>query len=91
MVVPNFIVVITTIDSIVFQVSTKWEKTINWLHPVSVVAPWYHIGIDFVGPISPKSLHYILTISDYFTKFVEGIPLPNKFASSVAASVYKVS
>ena len=23
------------------------------LHPVAVVAPWYHIGIYFIGPISP--------------------------------------
>ena len=41
------------------------------LHPVPIVSPWYHIGIDFVGPVSPKSHQgnaYILTISDYFTK-----------------------
>lgn len=63
------------------------------LHPVSVVSPWYHIGIDFIGPISPTSTQgnsYILTISDYFTKFVEGIPLSNKYASGVAAALYKV-
>ena len=43
------------------------------LHPIPVVSTWYHIGIDFVGPLHHKSLQgsrYILTISDYFSKFV---------------------
>ena len=42
------------------------------LHPISVKTPWYHLGIDFVGPISPSSptgKQYILTISDYCTKW----------------------
>ena len=64
------------------------------LHPVPVVSPWYHIGIDFIGPISPTSHQgnsFILTISDYFTKFVEAVPLPNKMASGVANALFKVS
>lgn len=63
------------------------------LHPVPVISPWYHIGIDFIGPITPASHHgnqYILTISDYFTKFVQAIAMPNKLASGVAAALYKV-
>ena len=23
------------------------------LHPIPVVSPWHHIGIDFIGPVSP--------------------------------------
>ena len=23
------------------------------LHPVPVVSPWYHVGIDFIGPLPP--------------------------------------
>ena len=38
------------------------------LNPVPVKAPWYMIGIDFVGPLSPEGSSYILTISDYFTQ-----------------------
>ena len=63
------------------------------LHPIPVIGPWHHIGIDFVGPISPPSHQgnkYILTISDYFTKFVEAIPMPNKYASGVANALFKV-
>jgi len=47
------------------------------LHPVPVHSPWFHVGIDFVGPISPPSASgnsYILTLSDYFTKWVEAVP-----------------
>ena len=63
------------------------------LHPVSVVSPWYHIGIDLIGPISPPSVQgnrYIFTISDYFTKFVVAIPLADKCASSIATALFKV-
>ena len=52
------------------------------------------IGIDFVGPISPPSTdgsQYILTISDYFTKWVEALPTSDKSASTVATALFRVS
>ena len=64
------------------------------LHPVPVVSPWFHLGIDLIGPITPVSKQgnkYILTISDYFTKFVDAVPLPDKEATSVAAALFKVA
>lgn len=64
------------------------------LHPISMQAPWHVIGIDFVGPLSPiaeDGSHYILTISDYFTKWVEAVPTPDKSASQVASVLFKVS
>lgn len=63
------------------------------LHPIPVKTPWYQIGIDFVGPLSPESedgSRYILTISDYFTKWVEAIPTCDKSASAVATALFKV-
>ena len=51
------------------------SKAAPELHPVMVVCPWYHIDID---------------ISDYFTKFAVAIALPDKFASTVAAALFKV-
>ena len=41
------------------------------LHPIPVKCPWYHLGIGFVGlsPPSDEGNHYILTVTDYFTKF----------------------
>ena len=63
------------------------------LHCVPVQSPWFHVGIDFVGPISPPSVSgnsYILTLSDYFTKWVEAVPLPTKEAYGVATVLLKV-
>ena len=63
------------------------------LHCVPVVSPWHHIGIDFIGPISPPShqgSQYILTMADYFTKFVEAVPMPTKHAVGVASNLLKV-
>ena len=63
------------------------------LHPIPVHSPWYHVGMDFIGPIHPISKNgnrFVLTLSDYFTKWVEAIPLPSKCASGVAKSLFKV-
>ena len=63
------------------------------LHPIPVKSPWYQIGIDFIGPISPMAddgSSYILTITDYFTKWVEAFPTADKSAASVATSLFKV-
>ena len=63
------------------------------MYSVPVVSPWHHIGIDFIGSISPASHQgnrYILTITDYFTKFVEAIPMENKYATNVALALFKV-
>ncbi len=76
------------------QTNRKINITALELHPVPVVSPWYHIGNDLIGPISPKSQQrncYILTISDYFTKFVDAIALPDKEAPSVASALFKVN
>ena len=66
------------------------------LHPVPwpVVSIWHHLGVDFVGPISYKSKEgnvYILTISDYFSKFVQAIPCKNKEASTVCKALFQVA
>ena len=56
------------------------------LHPVAVKSPWYHLGMDFVGPISPFSYvgnRYILTVSDFFTKFVWAKAMSTKEAIDV--------
>ena len=60
------------------------------LHPVPVKSPWFHLGIDFIGPYSPPSSNgnkYVLTVCDYFTKFVWAKPLPSKEAKNVAQAL----
>ena len=36
--------------------SDKLVVTSTELHPVPVHTTWYHVAIDFIGPISPVSL-----------------------------------
>ena len=51
------------------------------------------LGIDFVGPISPHATDgssYILTIIDYFTKWVEAVPTSDREVSTVSMCLFKV-
>ena len=47
------------------------------LNPITVEAPFQQWGLDFIGEINPSSLgqhKWILTATDYFTKWIEAIP-----------------
>jgi hypothetical protein len=47
------------------------------LVPVKTKAPFQQWGLDFIGEINPHSSthhRWILTATDYFTKWVEAIP-----------------
>ena len=37
------------------HVNRKLETIAPALNPVPVKAPWYHLGVDFVGPIAYQS------------------------------------
>ena len=69
-----------------------FDKVRPELHPVKVQSPWYHIGIDLIGPltVSENGNRYILTLSDYCTKWVEAVPLERKHATGVALALFKV-
>ena len=63
------------------------------LNPIPVKAPWFHVGVDLIGPLCPISKEgnrYILTLSDLFSKFVEAVPFPDKCAKSVSRILVKV-
>lgn len=49
--------------------------------------------MDIVGPLPETSCgnKYIVTLTDYFTKWAEASALPNKSAESVATFMYSVS
>ena len=63
------------------------------LHPIPVKSAWYYIGIDFGGPVTTSAMKncYILTVSDYFSKWLEAMALPGKCASGIASALFKVS
>ena len=50
------------------------------------------MGIDLIGPMhcTDNNNKYILTLSDYCTKWVEAIALPSKHATEVALPLFKV-
>ncbi|KZS17759.1 Uncharacterized protein APZ42_016190 [Daphnia magna] len=52
--------------------------------------PFEVLGLDFLGPIKPHSLqgnNYILVITDYFSKWIEVIPLTNCTALSTSKAL----
>eukprot|EP00253_Pinus_taeda_P024238 PITA_24238 len=58
--------------------SGREEKSAFPLQPVNIEQPFEQWGLDIIGeitPHSPKQHRYILTATDYFTKWVEAIPL----------------
>lgn len=65
----------------------KQKLRYNVLHPVKVTAKvWYLVDIDLIDAsrASAKGNRYLLTQTDYFSKYVEAILLPDKSALSVA-------
>lgn len=55
-------------------------------------AVWELVGIDLTGPLPKTSsgCQYILTATDYFSKWVEAYPLNTKSAAEVAEKLCKI-
>ena len=53
---------------------------------------WKMLGIDFIGPLPMTALgnSMVLTVTDLFLKWTETFVLPDKRATSVAASLVKL-
>jgi len=66
----------------------KMPKTgpVKLLQPVKVGGPFETIGVDIFGPLvlSDKGNKYIITATDYLTKWVEAIAIPSQTALDVA-------
>ena len=74
------------------RVNKKLEKPAAKLHPITVDSPWYRIGIDLVGPL-PRTASgnaYIITCTDFFTKWPEASAIPDKSALSVASFLFQL-
>jgi len=56
------------------------------LQKMTVGMPWERLGVDITGP-HPKSRNgyiYMLTVTDYFTKWADAFPIRNQEATTVA-------
>jgi hypothetical protein len=49
-------------------------------------APWDRLATDILGPlpVTPRGNIYILTVTDYFTKWIEVFPIPDQTAVTCA-------
>ena len=70
----------------------KLTKTPATLHPITVDSPWYRVGIDLIGPLPRTAAGnaYIITCSDYFTKWPEAEAIPDKSAECVSQCLFRV-
>ncbi|KAG1653542.1 Gypsy retrotransposon integrase-like protein 1 [Nymphon striatum] len=67
------------------QRSEKLKTVAPELKSIKVEGAWKMLGIDLIGPLQVTSSgnNYILTITDYWTKFVQAFPIPAKSADHV--------
>ena len=56
----------------------------------SLAQLWHQVGMNLIGPLTetPRGNKYIVTITDYFSKWAEAGPLPNKHAHGIAKFFY---
>ena len=61
------------------------------LHPIPVGAPFYQIGIDYVGPlnITSQGNKYIIVAMDYMTKWPEAKPVKEATAQETVTFIYE--
>ena len=69
-----------------WRINPKIPKQRPELHPIPVTDVWNHIGVDLVEPLpeTPRDNKYIVTATDYFSKWPEAAPLAEKTAVEVA-------
>ena len=59
----------------------KFDKPAPSLHPISVSDTWNKVGIDLIElPVSSRGNCYCITLTDYFSKWAEAMPVPTKEA-----------
>ena len=72
----------------------KLKNAVGGLHPVPVKPKLFHqLGMDLIGPLpeTPRGNKYIVTQTDYLSKWAEAAPLPSKHADGIARFIYSVS
>ena len=75
------------------QRSNPLNKQAHVLQPLTVTSQvWHTVGIDLIGPFteSANGNRYIFTGCDLFSKWPLAIGIPDKTASTIATTLYKV-
>ena len=76
------------------QRKNKLHKSVGMLHSIPVESKiFYQMGMDLIGPlpVTSRGNKYIVTLTDYFSKWAKAAPLPSKHAAGVAKFIYSVS
>ncbi len=65
------------------------EVRVGPLVPIDVECPWDLVGIDLVGPFktTPRGYKHVLTMIDYYTRWVIFVPLHESKAKDVVEAV----
>jgi hypothetical protein len=72
--------------------NTTRQKRPGFLNPVTPPdGPNQLLGVDFCGPFptSPQENRYVLCLTDYFTKYVNAIPLPVCSAAVTTEAIFR--
>lgn len=75
----------------VCQISEQSKIVSNKIRHAKIEVPWDALGLDVYGPF-PETAGgnaYVLTMADYFSKWIEAVPLQRKDALSVAKALAK--
>jgi transposase InsO family protein len=73
------------------QYNISRHKKYGYLRPITPPeGPFVMIGIDYCGPLArtPRENQYVLVITDYFTRHVTAIALPNCTAETTAQALF---
>ena len=58
---------------------------------VPISKPWHMVAIDILKvPVSANNNRYLLVIQDYFTKWVELVPIPDQTATCIVSAITKI-
>ena len=73
------------------QYNNSRQKRPGQLRPISPPeSPFALIGIDYCGPLkrTPRDNQYVLVITDYFTRYVTALALPDCTAETTAQALF---
>ena len=61
------------------------------MNNIPVGRPWEIVAADILEvPLSAHNNHYLQVVQDYFTKWVEAVPIPNQTATRITSELVKL-